>query len=31
MKSKNMDIWVVGTSNQFFVRGSESETKLSKK
>ena len=25
----NMDIWVVATSNQLFIRGSQSETKLS--
>ena len=29
-KSTNMDIWVVGTSNQFFIRGSLTETKFSK-
>ena len=23
----NMDIWVIGTSNQLFMRGSETETK----
>ena len=30
-KSWNMEIWVVGTSNQLFVRGSSVETKCSKK
>ena len=30
-KSMNMDIWVVGTSNQLFIRGSYTETKFSKK
>ena len=30
-KSANMDIWVVGTSNQLFMRGSQTETKFSKK
>ena len=30
-KSMNMDIWVVGTSNQLLVRGSYTETKFSKK
>ena len=30
-KSTNMGIWVVGTSNQFFIRGSEIEANLSKK
>ena len=29
-KSTNMDIWVVDTSNQLFIRGSEIETKFSK-
>ena len=29
-KSMNMDIWVVGTPNQLFRRGSYSETKFSK-
>ena len=29
-KSMKMDIWVVGTSNQLFRRGSYSETKFSK-
>ena len=29
-KSRNMGIWVVGTSNQLFIRGSETETKFSK-
>ena len=28
MKSKNMDIWIVGTSNQLFKRGSYTETKF---
>ena len=27
----NMDIWVVGTSNKLFIRGSYTETKLKKK
>ena len=27
----NRDIWVVGTSNLFFMRGSFTETKFSKK
>ena len=27
-KSMNMDIWVVGTSSQFFVRSSYTETKF---
>ena len=27
----NMDIWVVGTSNQLFIAGSYTETKFSKK
>ena len=30
-KSMNMDIWVVGTANQLFTRGSETGTKFSKK
>ena len=30
-KYPNMDIWVVGTSNQLFIRGSYTETKFSKK
>ena len=30
-KSMNMDIWVVGKSNQLFIRGSETETKVPKK
>ena len=30
-KSMNMDIWVVGTMNQLFIRGSYTETKFSKK
>ena len=30
-KSMNMNIWVVGTSNQLFRRSSYSETKFSKK
>ena len=30
-KTINMDIWVVGTSNQHFVRGSYTESKFSKK
>ena len=30
-KSKNMGIWVVGTTNQLCIRGSETETKFSKK
>ena len=29
-KSRNMSICVVGTSNQFFIRGSQTETKFSK-
>ena len=29
-KNMNMDIWIVGTSNQHFRRGSYSETKFSK-
>ena len=31
MKSMNMDVWVVGASNQLFIRGSYTETKFSKK
>ena len=30
MKSMNMDIWIVGTSNQFFVRDSYTEIFFSK-
>ena len=30
-KSRNMGIWVVGTSNQLFIRGSYTETKYSNK
>ena len=30
-ESINMSIWVAGTLNQVFVRGSETETKFSKK
>ena len=30
-KTMNMDIWVVGTVNQFFIRDSNIETKFSKK
>ena len=30
-KSMNMDIWVVATSNQLFIRSSYTETKFSKK
>ena len=30
-KSMNMDIWMVDTSNQPFIRGSQIETKFSKK
>ena len=30
-KSMNMDIWVVGTSNQPFIRDSRTETKFLKK
>ena len=29
-KSTNMGVWVVGTLNQLFIRGSQTETKLSK-
>ena len=31
IKSTNMGIWVVGTTNQLFIRGSYTETKFSKK
>ena len=31
MKSTNMDIWVVGTSNLIFLRGSKTETNCPKK
>ena len=27
-ESINMDIWVVGTSNQSFIRGSKADTKF---
>ena len=30
-KSINMNIWVVGTSNQLVIKGSYTETKFSKK
>ena len=30
-KSMNMEIWMVGTPNQLFIRGSSTETKFSKK
>ena len=30
-ESMNMNIWVVGTSNQLFIAGSYTETKFSKK
>ena len=30
-KSINMDIWVIGTLNQLFIRGSYTEIKFSKK
>ena len=30
-KIMNMDIWVVGTLNQLFIRGSKTETKFLKK
>ena len=30
-KSMNMDIWVVGTSNQLFIRGSYGQATSSKK
>ena len=29
-KNMNMDIWVVGTSNQFFIRNSSTEIKFIK-
>ena len=29
-KSMNMDIWIVGTSNQHFLRGSSTEKKIRK-
>ena len=29
-KTINMDIWVIGTSNQLFIRGSYTQTKFSK-
>ena len=31
LESMNMDIWVVGTSNELFIAGSSTETKFSKK
>ena len=31
MKNTNMDIWVAGTSNQFFLRGSKTGKKFPKK
>ena len=31
MKSMNIDIWVVGTSNQLYIKDSQTETKFSKK
>ena len=31
LKNMNMDFWVVGTSNQLFITGSYTETKLKKK
>ena len=31
MTSMNMGIWVAGTSNQLYTRGSYTETKFSKK
>ena len=31
IKCRNKGIWVVGTSNQLFIRGSWTETKFSKK
>ena len=31
LRSMNMDIWVVVTSNQLFTRGSYTETKFKKK
>ena len=30
-KRANMGLWAVGTSNQLFIRGSKTETQLSKK
>ena len=30
-KRLNIDIWVVGTSNQLFIKGYQTETKFSKK
>ena len=30
-KNINQDIWVVGTLNQLFIRGSNTEVKVSKK
>ena len=30
-KSTNIGVWAVGTLNQLFIRGSQTETKLSKK
>ena len=30
-KSMNMDIWVVGTSNHLFIKGSYTESKFPKK
>ena len=30
-KSRNMGIWIVGTINQLFMRGSKTETRFSKK
>ena len=29
-KSMNMNIWIIGTSNQLFIRGSYAETKFPK-
>ena len=31
LESMNMDIWVVGTSNELFIAGSSTDTKFSKK
>ena len=31
MKSMNVDIWIVGASNQLFIRGSQTVTKSFKK
>ena len=31
MESMNMDIWVVGTSNQLFVKGSDTDIQFPKK